>query len=170
MNTAIFGGSFNPVHNGHIDIARMALSSAPIDRVIVMPAFIAPFKKADTMVDGERRLDMCRLAFEDIPNISVSDYEINAGGVSYTVNTLRHFKRLYPESRLFLIVGEDIPPTIDRWHKSDEIRNLCEMIVFPRKLKISSTMIRKKIINHEDISALLPPNVAEYIIKNKIYF
>ena len=109
MITALFGGSFDPVHKGHVNAVRSLLDTIPqIDRVIIMPAFLNPFK-ANTMppADGKDRMEMCRLAFGSIPVCEVSDYEISKGGVSYTAVTLEHLREIYPGDRLILTVGSD---------------------------------------------------------------
>ena len=173
MNIAVFGGSFNPVHNGHIDIAKRAFRRLELDRLVVVPAFMSPFKTADnyliSLISPAERLTLCKLAFCDMPLVTVSDYEIKKGGVSYTIDTLKYFKNFYSLKdcdKLFLIVGQDILPRIDEWHKIDEIRNICEIQPFERKLNISSTMIRENIAK---CPHALPQKVYDYIIENKLY-
>ena len=103
MRTAIFGGSFNPVHNGHVNLVRETAKKNALDRVFVIPTYVSPFKKnSDVFVaDGKDRIEMCRLAFSELLYVTVSDYEIKKGGVSYSVDTVTHFRESFPEDELF---------------------------------------------------------------------
>lgn len=198
MKTAIFGGSFNPVHNGHINLVMEITKAVFLDKIIVMPANISPFKTDCTRdtADGKDRLEMCRLAFSKLENVIVSDYEIACTEISYTVNTLRHFKEIYPDDELYFIVGSDMLKTLHLWNRFEEIMSLCTIIAASRicgdfdelektadelrrfgevilvKIKpyeISSTHIREKIINNEDISCYIPSAVVKYIENKKLY-
>ncbi|MBQ8567931.1 MAG: nicotinate (nicotinamide) nucleotide adenylyltransferase [Oscillospiraceae bacterium] len=198
MSIALFGGSFNPIHKGHVNLAKSVIDShIGADRIIIMPTYISPFKQgADNVEDGKHRTEMCRLAFEGMDNVTVSDHELSQGGVSYTVNTLKYLRELYPDERLWLIVGSDSLDSLPRWYRFEEIMSLCsvaaaarsdedilkieEFAVKVRKFgtvetvktvpfEISSTEIRKKILNNEDISCYLPENVVKYILCNQLY-
>lgn len=199
MITALFGGSFDPVHKGHVNAVRSLLDTIPqIDRVIIMPAFLNPFK-ANTMppADGKDRIEMCRLAFGSIPVCEVSDYEISKGGVSYTAVTLEHLREIYPDDRLILTVGSDSLESLPRWHRAGDIIKTAEIaaaarsdedmgringyadnirrlggvvhIIKTRPFDISSTEIREKILNNQDISCYIEEDVVKYIMCNKIY-
>lgn len=200
MRTAIFGGSFNPVHNGHVNLVRETAEKVQLDRVIVMPTFISPFKKdSDAFVaDGADRLEMCRLAFEDMPFVSVSDYELSRQKVSYTVETLRHYKEVLPDDELYFIMGSDMLLSLTKWNSFEEIMRLCTIIAASREenekdieklrneaddlakygkvivinisaFEVSSTEIREKIINNRDISCYVPQNVVKYILDKNLY-
>lgn len=199
MRTVLFGGSFDPVHNGHVSAVKALASDRKIsaDRIIVMPAFISPFKPDGGHVCAQDRLAMCSLAFSDIPCCSVSDMEIYSGSVSYTVDTLRRLHGLYPEDKLFLAVGSDSLNTLPQWRLYSEIISLADIAAFSRSesdragiaaaaerisldggkvitldtvpVEISSTSIRKKIFNNEDISCYLPEKVVEYIMYKNLY-
>ncbi len=200
MKTAIFGGSFNPVHNGHINLVREVIRIERLDRVIIMPAFISPFKKNECPLpaDGIHRLEMLRLAFKGMKDIFVSDYELKRAEVSYTVNTLKHFRETYPDDELYFIMGGDMLSSLHMWYKFDEIMSLCGIIAAARtesekdyavlqetaeKLRkygdvkvipvtpfeISSTFIREMIGKNSDISCYLPGNVLEYIKTYGLY-
>lgn len=197
MSTAIFGGSFNPVHLGHVKLACAVKKAVNAERLIVVPTYISPFKQnAHNVASGQHRLEMCRLAFGDVGGAEISDYEISSGGVSYTVNTLRHFRQLMPDEKLYFIVGSDSLEGLPSWRNFPEIMSMCTVAaaarseedaerisVLAEKIKpygdvvtvnidpfeISSTEIRKKILNNEDISCYIPANVVKYIVCNKLY-
>lgn len=200
MRRAIFGGSFDPVHKGHISLASELQKSLGLDEVIVMPAGISPFKKdmERRPASGGDRLEMCRLAFADMPFATVSSYEISQSGVSYTVDTVRHFHGLYPNDKLFWLVGGDMLMSFDRWKDWQEILSMCSLAAVSREqggadtadlgkkaaelrrfgevifvktepLEISSTEIREKIIKNCDISCYVPQNVVKYILENHLY-
>ena len=105
MKIAVFGGSFDPVHVEHIRLAEAAIEELGLDKLFVMPAHTPPHKKGKTLSADADRLELCRLAFEDIEKVEVSDYEIAQGGTSYTYLTCRHFKAEYPTQRFFGLSG-----------------------------------------------------------------
>ncbi len=199
MITALFGGSFDPVHKGHVNAVRSLISAFPeTGRVIVMPARINPFKvNGAPPANGFHRLNMCRLAFENIPLCSVSDHELSSDRVSYTADTLEYLKELYPGDRLFLTVGSDSLESLPRWYRFESIIKNAEIaaaarseqdkkqiklfadtvtasggtvhIIETRPFEISSTEIREKILNNEDITCYMDKNVVKYILKNDVY-
>lgn len=189
----MFGGSFDPVHNDHIALCKTMIEKASLDKVVVFPAACSPFKDS-TNTDNVHRLNMCRLAFDSIDNVEVSDFEILRGGKSYTVDTLKYLKEQYKSSELYLITGADAFLTLSNWYKSDEIFSLAHILTVVREndniealnLKakdygadctllstpigsISSTKVRKALKNREDVSKYLPEKVAEYIRINGLY-
>lgn len=197
---ALFGGSFNPVHNGHVNLVKEVAAAVKLDRVIVMPTYISPFKKDDCgfVADGNDRLEMCRLAFEKLDHVEVSDYELSLKKVSYTINTLEHFKALYPNDSLYFIMGSDMLMSLDRWYRFEDIMKLCTIVAASREneqsdisklhkkaeelqtygkvivvnisaYEMSSTLIREKILNNSDISCYLPEKVVKYISDMHIY-
>ena len=122
----IYGGSFDPVHKGHRLLAENLSKEINADKVFIIPAAVSPFKKGSVASD-EDRLAMCRLAFsEDL--FEISDWEIKKGGKSYTVDTLREFKKLYPEDKLYLFMGDDMLLSFHKWYKYDEILKLCTLV------------------------------------------
>lgn len=201
MITALFGGSFDPVHLGHVNAVKSLLeSSLAPDRVIIMPAFVNPFKAGldtENRADCEDRLRMCRLAFEKLPRCQVSDYEIKKGTLSYTCETLRYLQKLYPEDKLILTVGSDSLSTLPTWNRAREIIDIAHIAAVSRSpeesqriegyaenvramggkvtiietepFDISSTEIRKKIVNNQDISCYVDKNVVQYIMSKSIY-
>ncbi len=200
MRRAIFGGSFDPVHKGHVSLVSELKKALELDEIIVMPTGISPFKKdmERRPASGADRLEMCRLAFADMPFATVSDYEISRVGVSYTFDTVRHFRSLYPNDKLFWLVGGDMLKSFDRWKNWQEILSMCTLAAVSRQkcgsdrnelekkaaelrkygevlfaetkpLEISSTEIRKKIIKNSDISCYVPQNVVKYILECGLY-
>lgn len=198
MSTAVFGGSFNPVHNGHISLAATILKNIPdIARLVVMPAAVSPFKQQSKInADGSHRLNMCRLAFKDIPGAEVSDYEISKGGVSYTYETLEYLSELYRGERLYLVIGSDSLKSLPGWKNFHRIMELCtpaaaarskpdrqliaeyekavrpygDVLVFDAEpFEISSTELRKIIADGGDYSRYMPYEAAEYIKRFDLY-
>ena len=193
MNIGVFGGSFNPVHNGHIKIAQEFIKAAKLDKLIVIPAG-EPFYKFNTdMAPAKDRLNMCKIAFEGIADIS--DIEISQKGMSYTCDTLKAVKDMYPEGNIFMLCGSDVLNSINYWKNSEEIFNIAKICSFVRpgfdvnkateeKIKdgifdavvfeadmpdISSTDVRERIKKGKYISSLVPPNIEKYIAENNIY-
>ncbi len=135
MRRAVFGGSFDPVHNGHVNLVKQIYGSVNIDEIIIMPAGISPFKQNMERVpaSGKQRYEMCKLAFADMSYVTVSDYEISLPEVSYTVNTVRHLKEQYPTDELFLIIGSDMLLSFHRWRNFEEILSVCGLIAASRE-------------------------------------
>lgn len=123
---AIYGGSFDPPHKGHKLLAENLMKICGADRVIIIPAFLSPFKETSSASSGDR-LKMCSLAFPE-DYFTVSDIEIKRGGKSYTVDTLRQIKAENPDARLFLFMGDDMLLSFDKWYKYREILKLCKIV------------------------------------------
>jgi nicotinate-nucleotide adenylyltransferase len=197
MKIGVFGGTFNPVHNGHIRIAKLYFEKLGLDKLIVIPTNIPPHKTVSDMVDSADRLNMLRLAFEDCPNVEISDIEINISGKSYTVNTISALKELYPNDELYLIVGGDMFLCFESWKEYKKILSMCTLCTAPREvgeyaalkeyqlkldpelkttvilnsevLVLSSSEIRKKIKNGAELGNLLPKKALEYINHKGLY-
>ena len=194
----IYGGTFSPPHNGHLQAVKAFMEQMWLDFVYVIPAGTPPHKRVDGGVTPEQRLDMCRLAFADIEGVYVSDMEIARGGTSYTVDTLRQLKG--EDRRLFLLCGTDMMMSLDRWREPDEIFRLCYPVYIRREedrtldaaivkkiadyqstygkvvrrivtdpIVISSGEIRQMIAKKEDFSQFVPPSVEKYIRDNHLY-
>ena len=194
---AMFGGSFNPIHNAHINLANAFIKKLKLDRLLLIPTATPPHKSDSEMVSAEHRLNMCRLASESIKKIEVSDIEIKREGKSYTVDTLRQLKAEYPDSELFLITGADMFMTLLEWKEPQEIFSLAVICTVPRndddlvilekkekeyramgadtlildlkKSSISSTKIRKHIFDDESFSKYVDPKVENYIYANYLF-
>jgi XTP/dITP diphosphohydrolase len=194
--TLIFGGTFNPVHNGHIALCENAVRLLGAQSCVMIPSYLPPHKSGKSVAAGEHRVNMCRLAVKDKPGFSVSDLEINRGGKSYTVETLRELKSRIGDMPWFLC-GADMFVTLPEWHKYEEIITLAVLCGAPREglgveqleetarkirqdggqarvleipiLNISSSQIREILQTGGDASAFLPPLAAQYIIENRLY-
>lgn len=195
MKIGIFGGTFNPPHNTHVNIARQAVAQLRFDKLLVVPCGIPPHKYCG--VDKLVRLQLCNLAFAGVACSDVTevwDYEIRKDTASYTVETLREVKRLYPDSELYLIIGGDSLANFSKWYRSDEIAGLATLAVADREKSgetnenetfrllnanvvhldvqpndVSSTEIRLRYQFGKDNSSYVPRNVDEFVLKNKLY-
>jgi nicotinate (nicotinamide) nucleotide adenylyltransferase len=145
MNIGIYGGSFNPVHYGHVNVARQAIEQLALDRLLVVPANVSPFK-VDGAADAPRfpwdRLEMVRNAFSSMDKVVVDERELKRGGVSYAIDTVREIAAENPGAKLYFIIGEDSVEGLPRWKDSEELAKLVEFRAFPRT-KESSTEIRR---------------------------
>ena len=194
----IYGGTFAPIHIGHVNAARAFMDQMQLHYLFVIPAAIPPHKQIDASDDPRHRLRMCELAFEGETGVIVSDMEIERGGISYTVDTLEALWR--PDRRLFLLCGTDMALTLDTWRDPERIFKLCYPTYVRREndkllenqiieknalyyskygkicrrimtdaIELSSTEIRDRVSRGEDISALVPKKVEEYIKENGLY-
>lgn len=183
MKTGLFGGAFNPLHNGHLEVARSAIKTAGLDRVIFIPTGNAPHK-AESGISRSDRLEMVKLAIKSEDKMFVSDYELNRSEISYSADTVEHFKELYPGDELFFIMGDDSYNKLGSWYEPERIIKVCKLLVFPRegvnngpdaifikmnKVEVSSKEIRERIKTGKDFKNLLPKSVFDYIIKGDLY-
>ena len=133
VRIGIFGGSFNPPHRGHTISAVEAAEQLQLDRLFVVPAGEPPHKKlAENSPNAQARLEMTKLAFDGIPNTEVSDIETNRPGESYTIDTVREMKKLYPDAELFLIMGTDMFLSLHNWKDADDLLRLVVPVVMLR--------------------------------------
>lgn len=196
MRRAIYGGSFNPIHNDHIRLALQFAEQFELDKVTLIPTNITPLKDNSRIADGKHRYQMCLLAAQDYPQLEVSDIELRRKGESYTSDTVAAL--LNDDDSLFLIVGADMYVTLDRWHEFRYIFDHTTILVAPRdeldydylkekydeyKAKygcrtliahgaigaLSSTMIREGIAAGADVSRMIDPRVLDYIQKHDLY-
>ena len=177
---AIFGGTFDPIHNGHLHVAESALNELGLDKVIFVPAGNPPHKCSGT--DKRHRYNMVRIATLCNPQFEVSDYEVRRKSLSYTVETLKYFEKKYPGARLYYIVGADALREMSGWYQPQEIFEIADIVCAGREgekkyetaganvvyleaadYNASSTAIRKGLFNE------LPKGVAEYINKHEVY-
>lgn len=189
VKTGIFGGSFNPIHNGHISLARQLKEMAGLDEVWLMVSPQNPMKQQTNLLSDEARLQMARLALKNEPGIIASDYEMRLPKPSYTWLTLQALSRDYPERQFVLMIGGDNWAIFDKWyHAADILRNY-QIVVYPRRdeqpvrkeqsasvtileaelLDISSTEIRQRIREGRSIQKMVPPSV-EAFIKQEGYY
>jgi nicotinate-nucleotide adenylyltransferase len=167
MAVGIYGGTFDPVHVGHIITAQRVLEKRKLDKIIFIPAYISPLKTDKKYAPPEHRLNMLKLGLEETDNFITSDIELKRKNISYTIDTLKELKKTYDE--IELIIGYDNLLVFHKWHKPDEILELCKLVVLHRKVEISSTEIRERIENNLPIDFLVPLKVKEYIYNNGLY-
>ena len=169
----IFGGSFNPSHNGHVEICRYLLDNNDVDEIIVIPCFVHPFEK--NLVPFDDRLTMCKFAFgEFLGKVTVSDAEKRIGKISHTIKTIQYLQNNFPNDRFFFIMGSDTMSEFDTWKDAEKIRSLVHIITLPRGSRspitnISSTDVRNSIKNGKKFAGLVPSAVAVYIITHGLY-
>ena len=132
VKIGIMGGSFDPVHFGHLVSAQDALEQFELDRVIMLPSAQAPMKPNEVYVSGEDRVAMVRAAVDWDKRFVVDDFEVARGGVSYSIDSARHFRAKYPNDRLFWILGGDQLPKLDQWQDIEELAGLLEFIYLER--------------------------------------
>jgi len=196
MRIGIYGGSFNPVHNGHIHLALSAADELSLDRVYLIPSRISPHRSMNEYVSGEDRLAMLKLACKCDKRLRASDFELTSDRVSYTIYTIEHFRELYPDAELFLLVGTDMLMCFETWRRFEDILSLASLFVTSRyeddgdkleekaeilrkygniiisrtePLEISSTTVRKKIAKNENFACYLDENVVQYIRSKGLY-
>src|SRR5258708_316904 len=158
MRIALFGGTFNPVHNGHLFIAEAARESQKLDRVLFVPAGLPPHKKAPH-TSARHRLAMLRLAIRGNPSFKISDWEIRQNRVVYTYETLEHFRRLWPRARLFFLLGSDSMKILPKWRKPDRLKSLCRFISHERIPCYASHDIRRRVRAHQSVRYRVPDAV-----------
>lgn len=197
MRLGMLGGTFNPVHLGHIGLAEAFISRLKLDSVMLMPAFIPPHKECLQLVSAQHRYNMCQIAADGHDKIEVSRLEIERGGQSFTSDTLRALKEMTGGAKLFLITGADMFLTLQDWRRPEEIFSLATICTAPRDevdraallqhasfltalgarcevlerpiMQISSTFIRNAVNNGANISSMTGTGVAEYIRANSLY-
>lgn len=190
IRTGIYGGSFNPIHRGHIELADFICRNGYVDELWFLVSPQNPFKaKATDLLDDHRRLELARIATEEYPNLSVCDLEFRLPRPSYMYKTLEALEKEYPDRKFVLIIGADNWLAFDRWAEYRTLLERYEILVFPRSgypvdpykmptgvrllpspiIDISATEIRQRLNNGEDVSDLLPHTVWKQIQKEKDY-
>lgn len=189
MKLGIFGGSFDPVHIGHLLVAQAAVEELGLDRLFFIPAAVSPFKPENKMVSGAIRLQLLRLALAGKTNCEIDGQEIKRGGISYTIETLRDYAKRFPGAQLFCLIGADNAAKLNEWREADELAKLAEFVAVPRPgepasefpkpfrgrmlkgfpIEISSSQIRARAKANLPIENLVPPFVKDAIYAAKIY-
>ena len=144
MRIGIYGGTFDPVHLGHVGVARRAIADLSLDRLVVVPAAVSPFK-TESAPKGNlwQRIDMVKAAFAVLPEAVVDLREVERGGVSYAIDTVRAIvAESSPGDRHFFILGEDAAEGLPKWKDYDELKRLCEFKAYPRTPESSSEIRR----------------------------
>jgi nicotinate-nucleotide adenylyltransferase len=185
VRIGVLGGTFDPIHLGHLAAARAAMGCAHLDRVLFIPAGVPPHRPA-AVADPRQRMEMTRLAIGDEKGFEVSDVEVRRSGVSYTVDTLRELRRLHPEDELFLILGWDAAKLFSTWREPNEVRKLASLIIVTRPSAgaptstsdivcerptpdISASALRRALARGQSVVHLVPEPVLAYIAKQGIY-
>ena len=197
LRTGIFGGSFNPIHKGHISLARQLKKKARLDEVWLMVSPQNPLKHSSELLDDNLRLEMARMAVEGELGIIACDYEMHLPKPSYTWNTLQALTKDYPDREFVLLMGGDNWTLFNRWYHYEDILSRYPIVVYPRKMQddnlktpellnsldkittpqiidaklldISSTEIRERIKKGKGIRRMVPKAVADYIEKEGLY-
>jgi len=198
LRVGIYGGTFAPIHNGHVVAAKAFMEQMKLDYLFIIPTYLPPHKQIDASDDPLYRLKMCELAFEGTDGIVISDVEISRGGKSYTYDTLKELER--SDTRLFLLCGTDMVLTFDQWYRFEDIFKMCYPTYVRREndplltkrivakigeyyekygvmfrrivtdpIELTSTEIRRAVREGKDISGMVPARVAEFIRENGLY-
>jgi nicotinate-nucleotide adenylyltransferase len=183
LRLGLYGGSFDPIHHGHLILARQALEDLPLDRVIFIPAAESPFKSNHAGASAADRLAMVQLAVQGEPAFSVDPLEMEREAPSYTIDTARTYKTQHPDDFLFFLVGEDHVAALVQWNEFEELNQLIQFAILSRsdlpleveypvvrrRFDVSATEIRNRVANDLPISYLVPEKVLQYIEERKLY-
>jgi len=187
MKIGILGGTFNPIHTGHLILAEEAREKLGLDKVIFVPAFLPPHKDDSGIAPAKMRLEMVKLAIKGNKSLMVSDIEIKRDGRSYTIDTIRGFKKLFVSDELYFIIGSDLLKYLDVWKDLNEIIKMVKFIAatrpgYPlekipsyiatlpiRAVDISAFEVRSAIKDNRSFRYLVPDKVFDYINKKRLY-
>ena len=198
MKIGIYGGSFDPVHNGHVNAALTFKEELSLDKIIIIPAYQPPHKKGLALTPSEHRLNMCNIAFGGMEGFEVSDIEIRRADEGYMADTVAELRKIYPDDELYLLIGGDMLLYFRKWYAWSKItdeavlavaaRNWeddsaleaeaavlrsyeAEVKIVPIDVKeISSTAVRETVRRADDISSMVPKGVDEYIWNHYLYY
>ena len=185
----LYGGSFDPFHLGHLLAAQAAYEELSLDRLVVVPASRSPFKPDFRPLDAKQRLRLIRLALAGSDGFEVCESELQATGVSFTIDTVRRFADEYPEAVLTCLIGADLVETLPEWKDASILSKMVSFAVIPRPgqpepkppsafdcrflrgwpIELSSSEIRKRIRSGRSIRRLVDPAVADAIIRDGLY-
>jgi nicotinate-nucleotide adenylyltransferase len=189
LKIGLFGGSFDPVHLGHLLVAQAAVEELGLDKLFFIPAAQSPFKPENKIAPAEIRLKLLRLALAGKTNCEIDEQEIRRGGISYSIETLRDYASRFPKAKLFYLIGADNISKLNEWREADELAKLAEFVAIPRPgesaaefpkpfrgrilkgfpIGISSSQIRARVKANLPIENIVPPFVAEVIYAAKVY-
>lgn len=185
----MYGGSFDPIHTGHLLVGLAAIEELQLERLFFIPAARSPFKPEQQPAPCEQRLAMVRLALTGWPGCELCDIEIQRGGTSFTVDTVRYFAQQFPAAQFFYLIGADNVAGLPKWREAETLAKLAEFVVIPRPgdapapipapfrgvylngfpFGVSSSQIRARIKAGQPVEPLVPPAVAEFIRNNRLY-
>ena len=183
MKIALFGGTFDPVHHGHLILAREAVERLRLDRLIFIPNTVSPHKQARITAPAGLRMEMVRAAIAGEAQFDVDDLELGRKGPSYAIDTVLEMRRRHPDADLFYLIGEDNVAELHTWRRAAELQTLAQFVVlsrtgharthsFPvveRDIDISSTEIRKRVAKGASICYLVPEKVLGIIGQHHLY-
>ena len=189
MKLGLYGGSFDPVHLGHLLVAHAALEELALDRLVFIPAAQSPFKPGTQPAPAPIRVRMLRLALAGEPRFDVDERELQRGGVSYTVDTVREYAARHPGAELCWLIGADHVPTLRQGRDAETLAGLVQFIVIPRPgeppttlpapwrlrplrgwpLRVSSSEIRQRVAEGNSVRQLVPRFIAEVIAAEGLY-
>src|SRR5215469_9514105 len=179
----IYGGSFDPIHHGHLILAREAREVLNLEKIIFVPATVSPFKERAAAASADMRLKMLHAAIEGEEGFAIDDCELRRPPPSWTIDTVLEIRKREPDSEICLLIGEDNVATLDRWRRFEELNKLVRFVVLDRtgsqmqsdhqvvrrKIDISATDIRKRVAHGQSIRYLVPSAVEEIIQREKLY-
>lgn len=185
----IFGGSFDPVHTGHVLVAQAAIEELQLSRLFLIPAACSPFKLDQQPTPAAHRLAMLRLAFAGRTDYEVDDLEIQRGGTSFAIDTVRHFAQRFAGAKISYLIGADNVPKLNQWRDANELAKLAEFVVIPRPgdapmplpspfrgcyltgfpFGVSASQIRARVRAGLPLEPLIPAAVSQHIRNNRLY-
>ena len=187
-NVGLYLGTFNPIHNGHVTLAKYFSELPELDQVLVVISPQSPFKIEDTFINDIERLELAKTVFKSFKNVKVSDIEFKMSRPNFTIDTLKEFKKRHEYNNLILLIGEDNLVGFNKWKDYEEIIEIAEVYVYPRdtdqkipneilsnnniklvdapKIKISSSRIRELISSKQSIDSLVPKEVLKFFELN----
>jgi len=187
MKIGIMGGTFDPIHNGHLILGRDALDALDLHKLIFIPNSCSPHKLGGPTAPAELRAAMARAAIEGEPGFEIDEVEVLRGGVSYAVDTVLHLRNLHPEADLFYLIGEDNLRELHTWRRIEELRLMAQLVVMARfagesggtahpyitlhqrRIDISATEVRQRIAKGQSIRYLVPDKVRDIIENHQLY-
>lgn len=190
LKIALFGGTFDPIHHGHLILARDCIELLGLDRIVFIPNTISPHKEATVSAPGLARLEMIQAAIQGEPGFYVDDLELRRGGPSFAIETVEEYQRRHPGAKLFYLVGEDNIAKLHTWRRYPELREAVQFVAmrrpadprapsgpprshdFPvvgRSIEISATEIRKRIAKGASVRYLIPAEALEVIERENLY-
>ena len=184
MKLGFYGGTFDPIHNGHLILARDAVETLSLDKLLFIPNAISPHKTSTHPTPAALRAEMVRAAIEGEPQFGMEDSELSRPGVSYTIDTILALREKHgPDTKFFYLIGQDNGHTLHSWRRIDELQHLVTFVVLSRgplesplpyltlqrRIDISATEIRKRVAKGQSIRYLVPDKVHDLIIRHSIY-
>ena len=183
MRIAIYGGTFDPIHHGHLILAREALETLHLQKVIFVPAAVSPFKRSGPVASGEIRLSMLRAATKEEIGFAVDECELRRPPPSYTIDTIEDIRRHERDAEIYCLIGEDNVTELAKWHRFAELAKIVRFVVLDRtgrpsnysyevicrRIDISATEIRNRVASGKSIRYFVPQAVEEIIRRENLY-